>query len=210
VEETGQVTTPELGKNVRALCKRTWWVFLLSGIAAVVFGVLAIFNPGVALAVLALYLSAWLLVDGAVNIAGAITNRDKDGWVILLLMGILGVLVGGYALMNPPLSMMAFLYVVSFMAIFLGITLISLGRKVREEIEREWVLYLTGGLSIIFGVLIVLQPESGALSVVWMIATWAIIIGLLRIFFAFFVRNLKEDLGDRLQAAKEGGTPGSA
>ena len=210
MEETGQVTAPELGKNVRALCKRTWWVFLLSGIAAVVFGVLAIFNPGVALAVLALYLSAWLLVDGAVNIAGAITNRDKDGWVIMLLMGILGVLVGGYALMNPPLSMMAFLYVVSFMAIFLGITLISLGRKVREEIEREWVLYLTGGLSIIFGVLIVLQPESGALSVVWMIATWAIIIGLLRIFFAFFVRNLKEDLGDRLQAAKERGTPGSA
>jgi uncharacterized membrane protein HdeD (DUF308 family) len=189
----------EVGKNIRALCKRTWWVFLLSGIAAVIFGVLAFMNPGLALAVLALWFSAWLLVDGAVNIVGAIGNRDKDGWIFILVMGILGVLVGGYALMNPPVSMIAFLYVVSFMAILLGMSLIAMGRRVREVIEREWVLYLTGALSIVFGVLIVLQPESGALSVVWMIASWAIIIGALRIVFAFFVRGIKEDVSERLR-----------
>jgi uncharacterized membrane protein HdeD (DUF308 family) len=84
------------------------------------------------------------------------------------------------------------------MAIVLGISLIAMGRRVREVIEREWVLYLSGALSIVFGVLILLQPASGALSVVWMIATWAIIIGLLRIFFAFFVRGIKEDVTERL------------
>ncbi len=190
--------------NIRALCKRTWWVFLLSGIAAVVFGVLAFINPGIALAVLALYFAAWLLVDGAVNIVGAIGNRDQEGWVFILLMGILGVLVGGYALVNPPLSMLAFLYVVSFMAILLGMSLIAMGRKVREMIEREWVLYLTGAVSILFGIVIVLQPETGAVSVVWMIASWAIIIGLLRIFFAFFVRNLKDEIGDRIRGEATG------
>ena len=169
-----ELQTTQLGNNIRALCKRTWWVFLLSGIAAVVFGVLAFMNPGLALTVLALWFAAWLLVDGAVNIAGAVGNRDKDGWVFILVMGILGVLVGGYALLNPPVSMLAFLYVVSFMAIVLGISLIAMGRRVREVIEREWVLYLSGALSIVFGVLILLQPASGALSVVWMIATWAI------------------------------------
>lgn len=206
--ENNAVLAGELGTNVRALCKRTWWVFLLSGIASVIFGVLAILNPGVALAVLALYLAAWLLVDGVVNIIGAVGNRDKDGWVLMLVMGVLAVAVGGYALLNPPVSIMAFLYVVSFIAIFLGVTLISLGRKVREEIEREWVLYLTGALSVVFGVLILLQPASGAASVVWMIATWAIIIGLLRIFFAFVVRNLKDNVGERLQAARDGNPPG--
>ena len=190
--------------NIRALCKRTWWVFLLSGIAAVVFGVLAFINPGIALAVLALYFAAWLLVDGAVNIVGAIGNRDQEGWVFILLMGILGVLVGGYALVNPPLSMLAFLYMVSFLAILLGISLIAMGRKVREMIEREWVLYLTGAVSILFGIVIVLQPETGAVSVVWMIASWAIIIGLLRIFFAFFVRNLKDEIGDRIRGEATG------
>jgi uncharacterized membrane protein HdeD (DUF308 family) len=194
-----QQVAPELASNIRTLCRRTWWVFLLTGIAAVVFGILALFNPGIALAVLALYFAAWLLVDGAVNIAGAIGNRDKDGWVFILLMGILGVLVGGYALFNPPVSMLAFLYVVSFMAILLGMSLIAMGRKVREVIEREWLLYLTGVLSILFGVVIILQPDAGAVSVVWMIAGWAIVIGLLRIFFAFFVRNLKDDIGGRLE-----------
>ncbi len=190
-----------VGKDIRTLCKRTWWVFLLTGIAAVAFGVLALLNPGIALAVLAIYFAAWVLVDGAANIAGALSNRDRDGWVFMLLMGILGVLVGGYALLNPPLSMLAFLYVVSFMAVLLGATLIAMGRKVREVVEREWVLYLTGALSILFGILILFQPEAGAISVVWMVATWAIVIGLLRIFFAFFVRNLKEDVADNLRGA---------
>jgi uncharacterized membrane protein HdeD (DUF308 family) len=202
MSDSQQPIPAELGKNVRALCKRTWWVFLLGGIAAVVFGILAFINPGVALAVLALYFAAWVLVDGVVNIVGAFQNRDKDGWVWLLLMGILGVIVGAYALLNPPVSMVAFLYVVSFMAILLGISLIALGRKLREELESEWLLYLTGALSILFGALIAFQPASAAASVVYMIATWAIVIGLLRIFFAFFIKNLKEDVGDRL---REGG-----
>lgn len=187
--------------NIRKLCKRTWWVFLLGGIASVIFGILAFINPAIALAVLALYFAAWVLVDGVVNVVGAIQHRENDGWVILLLIGILGTLVGGYALLNPPLSMLAFLYVVSFMAIMFGVLMISLGRKVREEIDREWVLYLTGALSVLFGVLIIFQPESAATSVVWMIATWAIITGLLRIFFALLVKNLPEHVGNRLNAA---------
>ncbi len=187
--------------NIRKLCKRTWWVFLLGGIASVIFGILAFINPAIALAVLALYFAAWVLVDGVVNVVGAIQHRENDGWVILLLIGILGTLVGGYALMNPPLSMLAFLYVVSFMAIMFGVLMITLGRKVREEIDREWVLYLTGALSVLFGVLIIFQPESAATSVVWMIATWAIITGLLRIFFALLVKNLPEHVGNRLNAA---------
>lgn len=188
--------------NIRKLCKRAWWVFLLGGIASVIFGVLAFIDPAIALVVLALYFAAWVLVDGVVNIVGAISNRENDGWVLLLLIGILGALVGGYALLNPPVSMLAFLYVVSFMAIMFGVLMISLGRKVRREIEREWVLYLTGALSVFFGVLIIFQPESAATSVVWMIATWAIITGLLRIVFALLVKNLPELVGNRIDAAR--------
>jgi uncharacterized membrane protein HdeD (DUF308 family) len=190
-----------VGKDIRTLCKRTWWVFLLTGIASVAFGVLAFINPGIALAVLAIYFAAWVLVDGAANIAGALSNRDRDGWVFMLLMGILGVLVGGYALLNPPLSMLAFLYVVSFMAVLLGVTLIAMGRKVREVLEREWILYVTGALSILFGILILFQPAAGAVSVVWMIATWAIVIGLLRIFFALVVKNLREEVAGGVREA---------
>ena len=65
-----------LGSDAQALCKRTWWVFLVGGIASVIFGVLAFINPGIALLVLATFFAAAVLVDGAFIIAGAIQNRD--------------------------------------------------------------------------------------------------------------------------------------
>jgi len=64
-------------------------VFLVGGIASVLFGLLAFVNPGVALFVLAMFFAASVLVDGAFSIAGSIQNREKDGWWIMLLIGVL-------------------------------------------------------------------------------------------------------------------------
>ena len=187
-----------IASDARGLCKRSWWVFLIGGIAAVLFGVVAFLNPPTALLVIALFFAASVLVDGAVNIWGAVTNREKDGWWLLLLIGILGVLVGGYALFNPPLAIGAFVYLVAFMAIFLGVFTLILGYKIRQLTEREWLLYLTGGLSVLFGLMIAFNPLAGSLSVVWLIASWAIVIGALRIWFAFKVRNLPELIAARV------------
>src|SRR6476619_4601117 len=94
------------GADVLALGKRTWWVFLIGGIASIVFGVLAFVSPGIALFVLATFFAAAILVDGVFNLIGAFQNREKDGWWLMLLIGILGIVVGGYALLNPPISML--------------------------------------------------------------------------------------------------------
>jgi uncharacterized membrane protein HdeD (DUF308 family) len=186
-----------LGSDAQALCKRTWWVFLVGGIASVIFGVLAFINPGIALLVLAMFFAATVLVDGAFNIAGSIQNRDKDGWWIMLLLGILGLVVGGYALLNPPVSMMAFILLVAFEAILLGVFTVMLGYKVRQATSREWILYVTGALSILFGVMVIANPSVGGLSIVYVIAAWAIVIGTLKIFFGFKVKNLPERIGER-------------
>jgi Short repeat of unknown function (DUF308) len=179
-----------VGGDAEALCRRTWWVFLIGGIAAVLFGVLAFTRPVAAWLVVATFFAAAILVDGVFNVAGSIRNRDKDGWWIMLLLGVLGVLVGGYALLNPLVSMAAFVYLVAFQAVLAGAFLVMLGYKVREVTEREWILYLTGGLSILFGVLVLVNPAIGGLSVIWMIAAWAVVTGVLRILFAFRVRSL--------------------
>ena len=187
-----------LGADAQVLCKRTWWVFLVGGIASVIFGVLAFVNPGIALLVLAMFFAASVLVDGIFSAIGAVQNREKDGWWIMLLLGILGLVVGGFALLNPPVSVMAFIYLVAFQAILLGVFTVMLGYKVREVTEREWILYATGGLSIVFGFLVVLNPGAGGLSVVYLIAAWAIVIGALKIAFGFRVKNLPERMSGRL------------
>jgi uncharacterized membrane protein HdeD (DUF308 family) len=187
-------------KSARDLCHRTWWVFLIGGIASIVFGILAFVNPGVALLVLSMFFAAWVLVDGAVNIWGALSNRENDGWWVILVLGAAGVLVGGYALLNPPLSMIAFVYVVAFIAMFIGLTSLYLGWKIRAEIPNEWILYLSGALSVLFSLLILFNPEVGGVSVVYVIASWAILVGALRLWFAFRVRKL----GDRFREGAAG------
>jgi uncharacterized membrane protein HdeD (DUF308 family) len=185
--------TPDAG----VLCRRTWWVFLVGGIAAVVFGVLAFTKPVAAWFVVATFFAAAILVDGVFNLWGAVQHREKDGWWIMLLMGVLGVLVGGYALLNPLVSMVAFIYLVALQALLLGVFLLMLGYKVRAATQREWILYLTGALSVAFGVLVFLNPEVGGISVIWMIAAWALVIGTLKIIFAFRVKSLPDRIAER-------------
>jgi uncharacterized membrane protein HdeD (DUF308 family) len=185
-----------LGADAGALCKRTWWVFLIGGVAAVIFGLLAFSQPVAAWFLIATFFAASILVDGAVNLWGAVQNRNKDGWWVMLLIGALGVLVGGYALLNPLVSMAAFVYLVALQAILFGVFAIMLGYKVRAATEREWILYAMGGLSVVFGILVFVNPVAGGLSVVWVIASWAIVTGVLKVWFAFKVKNLPDRIGE--------------
>lgn len=179
-----------VAQKVTELCSRNWWVFLIGGIAAVVFGVLAFMNPGIALLLLAIYFAAYILVDGAVNIWGALNNRGADGWLAVLALGVLGVLAGGYALMYPPASMIALIFIVSFVAMLIGLTSIYLGWKIRAETDNEWVLFLVGGLSVLFSVVMMVKPGVAGVSIAYMIASWAILIGVLRIWFGLKIRNI--------------------
>ena len=201
--ENDKVVAPALASvNARAFCKRTWWVFLIGGLASVAFGLLAIYDPGVALFVLAMYFAATIMVDGVFNIIGAVQHREKDGWWLMLLIGLLGTLLGVYALLNPPVSMAALIYLVAFMAILLGGLLIAMGRKLGDAIQREWVLYLCGALSILWGGLILFQPAQNALSVVYFIASWAIATGALRVFFAMKAKNFADNVTHKIAGSE--------
>ena len=189
-----------LGANAQVLCRRAWWVFLVGGIASVIFGVLAFARPGLALFVLATLFAVSILVDGAFHVAGALQHRGKDGWWVMLLMGVLGVAVGGYALINPPVSMVAFVYVVAIQAILLGIFLLMLGYKVRKATTREWILYATGGLSVLLGVLVIGNPLAGGVSIVYLIACWSLIVGSLKVFFAIRVKRVPGRMSDKFSA----------
>ena len=191
-----------MGADAQALVKRAWWVFVVGGVAMVVFGVLAFASPGIALFALATFFAASVLVDGVSNIVGSLQNREKDGWWILLLMGLLGAVVGAYALFNPPLSIMAFILIVAFEAMLLGAFLVMLGYKVRKTTSREWLLYLTGGLSILFGILVIANPIAGSRTIVYVIATWSLMIGILKVAFGLKVRKLRDAVRETIAAPR--------
>jgi uncharacterized membrane protein HdeD (DUF308 family) len=186
---------------MQALLKQAWWALLIGGIASVIFGMLAFIWPGLTLFVLAVFFAATVFVDGIVTIISAIRNRaSATHWWLWLLIGLLGVVAGAIGLLSPATAAGALLLLISAYAITAGALMIWAGIKLRAEIEREWLLWLLGALSVSFGVLLIAQPATGLLGFVWAIATWAIAVGILKIMLAFKARSFGARLESRSAA----------
>jgi uncharacterized membrane protein HdeD (DUF308 family) len=171
--------------------KRHWWVPVLRGIAAIVFGIMAFMYPGLTLAVLVIFFGAWVLVDGIFRAAGAISGRASDSdWGFHLIIGIVGIIIGLLTFRAPQITALALLIYIAAWALMIGASEIALAIKLRKEIKGEWFLILMGLASIIFAVLLLWNPAPGALALIWLIGSYAIVFGLLAIFFGFKLRSL--------------------
>ena len=164
---------------------RNWWAFLIRGIAGVIFGILAFLWPGITLLVLAIMIGAYALVDGSFALVVAFSHAGAAhrGW--LLSEGILGIVLGVLIWLYPLYSAGLFVYLVAFWAIVTGIIEIIAGVRLRKVIADEFLYILAGVASIVFGVLVLRNPLAGALAVVWLIAFYAIIFGVLQIALSF-------------------------
>jgi len=159
---------------------RNWWIIVLRGLIAILYGIIAFVWPGLTLEVLVLFFGAYAFADGVFAIIAAFTNRtDHQRWWLFLLEGLVGIVAGVITFLNPGLAMLILLYVISFWAILTGVLEIFAAIRLREEIEGEWKLALGGVLSIIFGILLQLFPVTGSLVIIWMIGAYSLIFGLL-------------------------------
>jgi uncharacterized membrane protein HdeD (DUF308 family) len=169
---------------------RNWWAVVLRGVAGVLFGLAAFFWPGVTLLVLVALFGAYALVDGIFNVVAAIRGADTDRWWLLLISGLLGILVGVWTFFWPDVTALALLYLVAAWAVVTGVLEIVAAVRLRKEIEGEWMLVLSGLLSVLFGVYVAFFPGAGALAIVWIIGAYALVSGVLLIALGFRLRSL--------------------
>ena len=175
--------------------ERNWWLLLVRGIAAILFGIAALAWPGLTLAALVLLFGAYVLVDGVFGVVDSIRYRDRiANWGLWLLEGVLGIAVGAMTLLLPGVSALVLLMLVAAWAIVGGVLRIVAAIQLRKRIEGEWLLGLGGALSILFGVLLVALPGAGILSLVWLIAAWAIVFGIVLTALALRLRRAGKDL----------------
>lgn len=163
-----------------------WWLLLLRGIFAVLFGIMAFAWPGLTLVTLILLYGAYAFVDGLSAIWVGVSSR---AWG-LLMFGVLGIIVGLYAFFFPGITAIALLYLIAAWAFVRGIFEIVTAIQLRKEISNEWVLILSGVVSILFGVVLVSNPGSGALAMILVIGTFALVFGVMMIILAFRVKGL--------------------
>ena len=177
---------------------QNWWTFVLRGVAAIIFGLLAYFWPGITFTVLVLFFGAYALWDGVFALINAFRTEGERRWS-LVLEGVAGIAAGLITFFWTGAASLALLLVIGAWAIVTGIFEISAAIRLRKEIEGEWLLLLSGMLSVLFGIAIAIWPVAGLLAVTWMIGAYAIVFGVILIALGFRLRNTRS--GDRLAPA---------
>jgi len=171
------------------LLSRNWGWIALRGLAAVVFGLLTLFDPSISLAALVLLWGAYAFVDGIFAIVSAVRDRRQEPhWVSLLVTGIAGVVAGLLTFFVPGITALVLLYFIAAWALITGIAEIVAAVRLRRVITGEWMLALAGLLSAIFGVFLFAFPGAGALTVVLWIGAYAFVLGIVLLVLAFRLR----------------------
>jgi uncharacterized membrane protein HdeD (DUF308 family) len=174
---------------------RNWWMVALRGALAVIFGVVAFAWPGTTFEALVLLFGAYMFIDGVTVFGlGLLAASDGEQWWPLVLSGILGIGLGVVTFAKPGAVGLALVYVIGFWAIVTGLLEIVGAIRLRDVVSGEWLMALSGALSILFGVLVVAEPDSGAVSLVYLFGFYAILAGISQISLGVRLRGLGQDV----------------
>ncbi len=174
---------------------RNWWTFVLQGVIGIVFGVLALIQPGMTLEALVLLFAIWALVDGVLALIASVgAAQAHEPWWPLVLVGLLGVAAGLLTFRGPGITALVLLLVIAYWSIFRGILTIAAAVRLRHEMEGEWWLILNGIASVVFGVLVIMSPGAGALAVIWLIGIYAVIFGVALVLLGLRLKGVADKL----------------
>jgi len=181
--ETARLSlTRALGKN--------WTLFLLRGIAAIIFGAVSLIWPGITLVTLVLLYGAYALVDGLFALFAGIMGKvalAPRWWLVVI--GLLGIGAGIGTFVWPAITALILLFFIAGWAIATGLFQVVGAIQLRKEIENEWLLIINGVLSVLLGVALFVMPGAGAVALIWLIGSYAIIYGILMVSFAVRLRK---------------------
>ena len=171
--------------------RNSWWLFLLQGVAAVLFGLTALIWPAITLYSLIILFAVFAVLVGIFRVAGSLMNRQESGWWLVSIAGIASIVAGIFAFVWPGLTALAVLFVVGVQALVVGVS--ELWRTARNwhTIEGKWLGLLSSVSAIIFGILAFVWPGATALTLVWLVGIYALVFGISAVVSSFLVRRAK-------------------
>jgi uncharacterized membrane protein HdeD (DUF308 family) len=170
-----------------AALARNWWLIALRGVLGVIFGVIALLMPITTILALVLLFSAYMIVDGVFAIYAAIRAAQQgESWSILVLQGIASIAAGAIAFFWPGITVLAFVLLIAAWSIVSGC--LMLAAAFRTDSGRWW-LVLGGAAALLFGILMILAPLSGAVVLTWWLGAFALVFGVALIILAFQLRS---------------------
>ncbi len=164
-------------QQMSRLLAQNWWAFAIRGVLGIIFGLITIFQPGVTMLSLVLVFSAYAFIDGIFAIIASVrAARQHEKWGFLVLEGIVNIIASIIAFLWPGITVLSFVFLVGTWAILSGG--LMLGAALRFNIDHgRWWLVLGGLASVIYGVLLIGAPFTGALVLTWWLGAYAIVFG---------------------------------
>lgn len=171
---------------------RHWWLVLIRALAAIAFGILAMFWPEAAILSFLLVFAAYLVVDGAFAIASGVRAIDHhERWGFFIAEGVFDLVLAAAIVILPGAAVFGFVWFTAIWAAVTGIVMIAAAWGMERAHGRWWIV-LGGVLSVIWGVFLVFLPFTGALILIWSFAVYAILFGLLLLVAAFRLWRSRE------------------
>lgn len=171
----------------------SWWAVGLRGVLGILFGLICLLTPGLALEVFVILFAAYMLVDGVFAIAAGIkAARNGERWGLLILEGIVDLAAGTVAILWPAITLVALVWIVAIWAIVSGALMLWSAFMLNLDHGRWW-LALGGIASLIFGILLVIQPLIGAVVLTLWIGAYALVFGIFLLVLAFQLHSKKEE-----------------
>ncbi len=171
----------------------SWWAVGLRGILGILFGLICLLTPGIAIEVFVILFAAYMLVDGVFAIASGIkAARNGERWGLLILEGIVDLAAGLVAVLWPAITLIALIWIVAIWAIVSGALMLGAAFTLKL-VHGRWWLALGGIASVIFGILLVIEPLIGAVVLTLWIGAYALVFGIFLLILAFQLHAKKEE-----------------
>jgi uncharacterized membrane protein HdeD (DUF308 family) len=175
---------------MRVILARNWWSLVLRGLLGIALGLATFVWPGITLTALVFLFGGYVLVDGALSLAGAMrAAQAHERWAALLIEGIFGIVAAVVTMLWPAITALALVLVIASWAILTGIAEIAAAVRLRRHIHGEWLLGLAGITSILFGVLLAAMPVAGALVLAIWFGAYALVFGVVLVALGFRLRS---------------------
>jgi uncharacterized membrane protein HdeD (DUF308 family) len=172
------------------LLAKNWWAVELRGALTVAFGLLALFLPVITLGALVLLFGIYALAEGIVLLAMSFNRQNAQHWGITLLQGLAGIGAGIVTFLWPGITALALLVIIGVWALITGVLEIVGAIRLRKEIRGEWLLILSGVLSLVFAYILLSNPAAGALALVSVIGAYAVVFGILLMLLGFRIHRM--------------------
>jgi len=173
----------------------------LQGVAAIAFGVIALVWPSLTFVALLGLFGAFAFISGAFTLGAGLNlmTERSTSWVPYVLGGIAGIAIGAVTFLHPGFTALTLVYVIAFWAIIVGVFEVVAALDLAGQLDGDWMLALSGILSVAFGTLVAIYPRSGALSIIWIIGLYAIFAGVTRLVLAYHLHSGEDEVKSALQ-----------